>query len=488
MHNLRRTACFLAVLSAGAAIALSAQTLTTLHSFNSYDGAGPVAALVQGTNGSLYGTSGGTSNGPYGTVFKMTASGTLTALYFFCSLNNCADGAYPAAPLEQATNGMFYGTTCCGGVYGSGTVFMMASDGSLTTLYDFCSQTACTDGGRPFAAVALGSDGNFYGTTSAGGVVNDKCPFGCGTVFKITPTGTYSVLHSFEGSDGSDPQGALIQATDGSLYGTTYNGGTNSRGTVFKITLGGVLTTISNFCSESHCSGSPMAGLLEATDGNFYGTSTSSGGTVFKLTESGAVQTLYQFCSQTGCPDGEFPDAALIQATDGYLYGTTSWGGTGGFCSNQTYGCGTIFRISASGSLTSLYSFCSQNGCTDGEFAYGALVQDTDGNLFGTTDAGGTSEECDGLGCGTVFELSVGLGPFIELKPPFGRVGTSVAILGTALKGATSVTFNGTPATFTKSSPSEISTRVPSGATTGTVQVTVQGRALKSNLPFRVVQ
>lgn len=229
-----------------------------------------------------------------------------------------------------------------------------------------------------------------------------------------------------------------------------------------------------------------MAGLVQAADGNFYGTSTAFGGTVFKLTEAGAAWTLHQFCSESGCPDGEFPDAPLIQATDGYLYGTTSEGGTGGLCGNE--GCGTVFRISTTGGLTTLHNFCLQSGCTDGSYPYGALLQDTGGNLFGTTHNGGTSDACGvGVGCGTVFELAVGLGPFVEPEPASGRVGAPVAILGTALKGTTRVTFNGVPATFKVVSTSQITTTVPSGATTGTIQVVTPSATLSSNAPFRVV-
>jgi uncharacterized repeat protein (TIGR03803 family) len=206
-------------------------------------------------------------------------------------------------------------------------------------------------------------------------------------------------------------------------------------------------------------------------------------GTVFKITPSGTLTTLYSFCSQSGCTDGYGP--VLLQATDGNFYGTTVYGGantTG--CGGG--GCGTVFKITPSGTLTTLYSFCSQSGCTDGS-GPNSLVQDTNGMFYGTTFGGGLTN-CLG-GCGTVFSLSVGLGPFVETQPNWGRAGRPIEILGTNLTGATSVTFNGTPAVFrvVPNLNSLIKTTVPEGATTGYVQVVTPGGTLSSNVPFRVL-
>ena len=190
------------------------------------------------------------------------------------------------------------------------------------------------------------------------------------------------------------------------------------------------------------------------------------------MTPTGTLTTLYNVCSQSGCPDGNYLYAGLTQATDGNLYGIMDIGGANGY--------GTIFKITLSGTLTTLYSFCSQSGCTDGEYPGGALVQDTNGNLYGTTDDGGAN------GYGTVFSLSVGLGPFVVTLPTSGTVGAAVKILGTNLTGATSVRFNGTTAAFAVASSSEITTTVPAGATTGTVEVVTPRGTLSSNAPFRV--
>jgi uncharacterized repeat protein (TIGR03803 family) len=173
--------------------------------------------------------------------------------------------------------------------------------------------------------------------------------------------------------------------------------------------------------------------------------------------------------------DGSDPEAGLVQATDGDLYGTTSFNG-------DTYNGGTIFKITPSGMLTTLYSFCqSANPCTSGEYPQAALIQDTNGHLYGTTSFGGTGY------AGTVFSLSVGLGPFVETQTTAGEVGEVVKILGNDLTGATSVSFNGTPAVFKVSASSLITTTVPAGATSGEVQVVTPSRTLSSNVPFRVL-
>jgi uncharacterized repeat protein (TIGR03803 family) len=460
------------------AIPSQSQTFTTLHSFDVTDGFEPYAGLVQTTSGLLYGTTygGGANNG--GSVFKISPTGTLTTIYSFCTQGGCPDGLGPRTGLVQATSGNIYGTTNNGGTSDLGTVFKITSGGSLKTLYSFCSLSNCADGAYP-QGIVQATDGNLYGTTGQGGGASSD-----GTIFKITPGGTLTTLHSFDGTDGALPQAGLIQATDGNFYGTTSSGGTNGGGTVFKITPSGTLTTLYNFCSQSDCTDgeAPYAALVQGLDGNFYGTALGGGvvrsnaGTVFKITPSGALTTLYAFCAGALCTDGESPEAGLIQATDGNFYGVTYNGG-------GEFG-GTIFSITASGALTTLYAFCSQSGCTDGANPSGTLVQDTNGEFYGTTYQGGNST-CTS-GCGTVFSLSMGLGRFVETQTASGKVGAAVKILGTNLTGAMSVTFNGTAAAFTVVSSSEITTTVPVGARTGTVDVTVPSGTLKSNKKFSV--
>jgi uncharacterized repeat protein (TIGR03803 family) len=494
----RRFACFrklnwgnragaLLLLCAMITIASSAQTFTSLHDFQNTDGAGPNAPLIQATDGNLYGlTSDGGSIGlTDGNIFRITPGGALTSLFSFDGM----DGAAPyLAGLVQATNGNFYGTTGSGGANSSdrGTVFGITPGGVLTTLHSFCPPPySCPDGAYPFAGLVQGTDGNFYGTTTAGGA-NSGCANTCGTAFKITPSGVLTTLYSFcsqsECTDGESPYAGLIQGTDGNFYGTTLIGGANAYGEVFKITSNGKLAVLHSFCPTCGEGSNPTAGLVQATDGNFYGTTLNGGtdnyGTVFEITPSGKLTTLHSFAAT----DGAAPSAALIQATDGNFYGTTEFAGAnGGAGANY----GTIFKITPRGKLTTLYSFCPvlQNGiCPDGNASVAAVVQDTDGTFYGTTNSGGNLT----YNAGTVFSLATGLGPFLKTLPTSGKVGAAVRILGTNLTGSTSVTFNGTSAVFKVISSSEITTTVPTGATTGKVQVTTPGGPLTSNVSFRV--
>jgi uncharacterized repeat protein (TIGR03803 family) len=471
------------VLYAMMAAALPAQTYTSLLNFADPDGASPKWALVQGTNGDLYGTTaaGGAGGDDPGTVFKITPGGTLTSLYSFCSQSGCTDGFAPAGGLVLATNGDFYGVTYSGGANcGScGTVFRITPSGTLNTIYSFCSQTDCADGKNPNAGLVQATNGDLYGITSYGGNTNQ------GTVFKITPSGALTTLVSFNGADGLFPSAALIQATNGYLYGTTSSGGANCAqgcGTVFRMTPSGALTTLYSFCSQTNCTDGeyPSGPLVQAANGNLYGTTELGGangkGTIFEITTGGTFTTIYSFCSQSGCTDGTDPQGALVQAEqNGDLYGTTAFGGQS--CGSD--GCGTIFKITPSGTLTTLFrNFCAQTGCP--RLPYGGLVQYTSGEFFGTTFSGGTGS------AGTVFTLSAGLGPFVETLPTSGAVGSAVKILGTNLSSASSITFNGTPATFTVVSSAEITTTVPAGATTGRVQVGTTAGTLSSNVPFQV--
>jgi uncharacterized repeat protein (TIGR03803 family) len=468
---------------ATAAIGLPAQTFTTLHNFGGTGGNSPFSALVQTTNGSLYGTTCdaqcGVGSGN-GTLFKITPGGMLTTLYNFCSQSGCTDGVGLVPALLQAHDGNLYGATAGGGANGPyGTLFKITQGGILTVLHSFDGK----DGQQPYGALVQATDGNLYGTTGYGGA-NGSIG---GTVFKITPSGVLTTLYSFCSQsgciDGELPFAGLVQGADGNLYGTTAYGGSYNGGTIFKITPHGVMTTLHSFCSQSGCTdgAQPAAALIQATDGNFYGTTEAGGaagmGTVFRITSSGMLTCLYSFCSKPNCTDGEEPYAGLVQATDGNLYGTT----TGGGVSNG----GAIFKVTLAGALTTLHSFCSQRGCTDGAVPFAGLVQDTNGKFYGTTFYGGADSSCTG-GCGTVFGLSVGLGPFVETEPIGGKVAANVKVLGTNLTGATSVTFNGTPATFTVEEPSVIKATVPAGAATGTVQVVTPTGTLSSNVPFRV--
>jgi len=451
-----------------AVTASPAQTLTTLFAFDKADGAGPWG-FVQGTDGNLYG---GTSSGAVaGTVFEITPSGALTTLHDFCHSRGCPDGGIPDA-LVLGRDGNFYGTTLEGGATRlGGMVFRITAHGEMTTLYEFCATSkSCPDGSGPIGGLVQGIDGDFYGTTLFGGTHQRDA----GTVFKITPSGELTTLYSFcaqtNCTDGYNPYG-LALGDDGGLYGTTCNGGNNNFGTVFKISTEGTPATLHSF-SGSDGSCPEKNALVQGPAGTFYGTTHSGGahssGTVFEMTPTGTLTTLYSFCSMPNCIDGGAPDG-LVVGPDA-LYGFTGDGGEA---------WGTIFKITSSGALTTLYEF---KVGTDGGGPSG-LLQATDGNFYGTTGSGGSQPQ----GYGTVFRLSMGLDPFVQTVPALGNVGTVVTILGTDLTGATSVTFDGTPAAITFFSSTEIRTTVPAGATTGKIDVTTPRGTLASNVPFYVL-
>jgi len=267
---------------------------------------------------------------------------------------------------------------------------------AFATLADF---QGSANGAEPlYGNLIQGTDGNNYGTTVRGGVYEQ------GTVFKVTPDGTLTALYSFcsqvNCTDGAEPFSRLVQA-GGNFYGTTAIGGANDGGTVFEITPAGQLTTLYSFCSQTNCTdgAEPFSGLVQA-GGNFYGTTVSGGangrGTVFEITPAGQLTTLYSFCSQTNCADGELPYAGLVQA-GGNFYGTTEYGGANA----GRYGFGgTVFRITPGGQLTTLYSFCSQTNCADGAEPLSSLVQ-AGGNFYGTTVEGGANGFY-----GTIFEIT----------------------------------------------------------------------------------
>ena len=258
---------------------------------------------MQATDGNLYGTTEGGGAGD-GTVFKISQGGGLTTLYSF---TGGTDGGFPLGGLMQATNGKFYGTTENGGAFQNyGTVFKITSGGTLTTLHSFDG----TDGGTFFAGLLQATDGNLYGTASSGG------SSGAGTVFKITPGGTLTTLHSFDNTDGLRPHAGLVQATDGNFYGTTVLGGRSGLGTIFRMTTAGVVTILDSFKGGATDGAEPGGGaLIQASDGNFYGTTFAGGahdrGTVFKMSPQGTLVVLHAFAG--GPTDGAYPDAAVVE-------------------------------------------------------------------------------------------------------------------------------------------------------------------------------
>jgi len=304
-----------------------------------------------------------------------------------------ADGALSYfGSIIKGTDGNFYGTTSGGGLYAQGAVFKMTPGGALSTVYSFCAKPNCSDGADPDGGLVQASNGDFYGTTYTGG------KYLYGTVFKLTTAGELTTLYSFgeNTADGLSPHSGLL-AFNGEYYGTTAFGGnigscgsntTSGCGTIFKITAGGSFSTFYSFCSQLSCSdgATPLAGLIQYS-GNLYGTTQNGGaygdGTVFTITPSSTLTTLHSF----GSGDGDFP-SAILAAANGNLYGTTPIGGTGGV--------GTFFQISPTGQMTTLYNFNS----IDGAYAYGGVTAGTDGNFYGTTEMGGAH------GYGAVFEIT----------------------------------------------------------------------------------
>jgi uncharacterized repeat protein (TIGR03803 family) len=280
------------------------------------------------------------------------------------------DGKTPAGRLIADEYGNLYGTTTAGGAFRGGTIFKIAPDGTETILH---SLAPSTDGSHPRSGVAIDEQGNLYGTAESGGATDN------GTIFKIAPDGTFNVLHAFANApyDGSQPFGDLILDKRGNLYGTTQYGGSKAGGTIFKINRAGKLTLLHSFCLDANCTdgGAPRGALVRAENGTLYGTTEEGGagsdGTVYSLTSDGNYTVVYSF--EGGDTDGADPTAGLILDKAGNLYGTTAYGGPSDY--------GSVFKIAADGTYSVLHFFDG----TDGAYAYGGLLLDKSGNLFGAT-------------------------------------------------------------------------------------------------------
>jgi uncharacterized repeat protein (TIGR03803 family) len=390
-----------AVLATGSAQA-QAYNETVLYSFKGgTDGALPFAGLVQDAQGNLYGTTINGGSEGVGTVFMVDTAGKETVLHSFTGTGG--DGAGPRGGLVRDTQGNLYGTTyqggdlACSAPTGCGTVFKLDTTGKETVLHSFTNDP---DGAYPEAGLVQDMQGNLYGTTLQGGSE------GAGTVFKLDTTGKETVLYSFgsAGGDGTFLQAGLLLDSQGTLYGTTYTGGTHGDGTVFKVDKTGKETVLYSFTGMGGDGETPYyAGVVRDAPGNLYGTTVYGGasvfGTVFKVDSTGKETVLYSFTG--GTKDGAYPEAGLVLDTQGNLYGTTISGGAAGN--------GTVFKLDTSGKETVLYSFTGTKG--DGAAPQAGLVLDMQDNLYGTTTSGGASGE------GTVFKLASAALQFLAATP-----------------------------------------------------------------------
>jgi uncharacterized repeat protein (TIGR03803 family) len=367
----------IAVKGAHAKIHHAVVTEHVVYSFTGNpDASMPGQGALVNVNGTLYGTTqrGGTN---LGTVYNITTSGVESVLHGF--LGQPTDGFNPVAGLDKSAH---YGTTEYGGLYNFGTVFKLLTTGKVKVLHSFAGVGIPADGEGPEGNL-VNLNGTLYGTTFAGGASN------LGTVFSITPSGTYNVLYSFSGLDGAYPQSGLI-VVNGNLYGTTKAGGTGSAGTVFGITTSGFEHVYHSFAGAPKDGRAPIAGLVNL-NGTLYGTTlnggTSNNGTVFRVKISDETErVVHSFAG--GTADGANPSCALINVS-GTLYGTTSQGGASGN--------GTVFSFK-SGTESLLYSFAGE---PDGANPYAGLTN-VSGVLYGTTNLGGTGSNG---GNGTVYSI-----------------------------------------------------------------------------------
>ena len=445
--------------------AATAQSYTLLHSFAT-NGKGPndprySGIIAQSRAGNMFSTAPDTWTGGAGTVFKMSKSGAVTALHSFGGM----DGAESISGLTLSTGGFYWGTTAQGGLYGNGTVFKMSAGGALTTLHDF---TGGADGGLSGAPPVEGIDGNFYGTTGVGGKFGSN-----GTIYRISPSGAFQTLHSFGATGQGTPNAALVQGSNGFLYGTTFNGGKNDAGTIFKMSVSGQFKTLVDFGGLSGAN--PFDALMEGSDGNFYGVTSgggaNGGGVLFKVSPSGTLTILHNF---TGGSDGNNPVGGLVQGTDGNLYGTNDLGGG--------FGWGVLFCYSP-GSVPSgqtRFHVLHDFNPTTGSSPQVTLLQHTNGKFYGDTAVGG------GVNSGTFYSFDASLGPFISFMPRARKVGHGVKILGQGFTGATAVSFNGISASFVAVSDTFIQAVVPAHATSGLLKVMTPSGTLTSNRTFLV--
>jgi uncharacterized repeat protein (TIGR03803 family) len=435
-----------------ASTAVSAQTYTVIHHFGK-DAQDPwniqwPAIIAQSRGGAMLTTSTDDPQLALGKAFRIWPGGDVQIRHQFDGL----DGGTPYSGLTLATDGRYYGTTAFKGKYGYGTIFKMSQNGIFTTLYNF---TGGNDGFDSYGPPIQSVEGDFYGATQT-------------SVYRITMDGKFTLLHTLTSSDGTSPQGPLVQGTDYGFYGTCNFGGAGGYGTIFRINSSGVLKVLVNFSVTN--GRYPLAGLIQANDGNFYGVTHQGGssdvGVLFRMTPDGTYTVLHNF---TGGSDGAMPKGGLVQASDGNLHGTNTFGGKNGH--------GVLFRATLAGNLVPLHDFATATG----EWPISALLQHTNGIIYGATGYGGK------FGEGVFYGFDAGLPPFVTYLPTYGRAGALVQILGQGFTSGSMVSFNGKlAASPVVVYPTYLRVIVPSGATTGPITVTTDNGTLTSNKVFIV--
>lgn len=351
---------------------------TVLHSFTGgADGVFPYFnGVTRDPAGNLYGAtySGGTSNA--GVVYELDAAGTETVLYSF---TGGADGGNPrAGGVIRDPAGNLYGTTFQGGTANAGVVYKLDTTGRETVLYSFAG---AADGANPTSLIR-DSAGSLYGITGRGGTAS------AGVIYKVDTTGHQTVLYTFTGgADGGHPTGVMRDSA-GNLYGTANQGGTANAGVVYKLDTGAQETVLYSFTGGAD-GGDPDGGVIEDSEGNLYGTTlvdgTANGGVVYKLDAAGQETVVYSF---PGTVDGSGPYAPVIRDSAGNLLGTDEYGGAVGW--------GVVYKVAPNGHETVLYTF---TGGVDGGYPYSGVIEDSTGNLYGTTNSGGAA------GLGVVYKL-----------------------------------------------------------------------------------
>jgi uncharacterized repeat protein (TIGR03803 family) len=459
-----------------------------------------VSGVTLGTDGNFYGTDqdggptgGGCGFSGCGQLYKVTPKGAETVVYNFT--NSTTDGDDPQSAPIEGTDGKFYGTTPYSAGYYISIAYSITSGGKFSTLHTFTN----AEGQNVYAGLVQGTDGNFYGVAQTQGAN------GFGTIYKMTPSGTVTVLHNFTSTDGNYPYYPLVQASDGNLYGVAGGGTGSGSGVIFKITPNGTYTVLRNLNTTD--GSSPGSSLVQATDGKLYGVTSLdgplNGGTIYRITTTGNFSVLHSF-DGTNVIDGYNPASPLRQNTNGKFYSDTYYGGTSTVCGG--YGCGVVYSLDMGlKPFVSLVTTSGKEGAKIGilgqGFSSSSIVK------FGRVQASSFTREGNTYIAATVpvgaltGKVTVTTGAtaltsaqtfrvkptLLSFNPSSGKVGTPVAIAGTAFMQTTKVTFGGVAATkFTVNSDNHVTANVPTGAVSGKIVVRTKGGSAASTTDFTV--